>query len=274
MRGSTGLFGASRERSPLPPLALAEFRPKLLGTNGEAVRLRGNRVEMRRRLPPGLSSRQKVALSQFFAGHISAGQLSRRLALSGPPRDSAVTRGALTSDVAPNRHGATSNYRIANRRLIWLTALLAIAAAGGVVGAVMASRSATAGPHSGLVGHRPAVHRARQIRGTHSRPQPERTVSQHRSAPARPDAAASRHAHPRTTPSAAKTRPRSRYGSPRRSSTATTAPASTSSTGTATVPSGPTTSTTSTAPPTSTTGTTTSVPSPSTTTGTTVSGGK
>ena len=39
---------------------------------------------MARQLPAGLSDPQRTALSEFYAGHISAGQLSQRLGLEGP----------------------------------------------------------------------------------------------------------------------------------------------------------------------------------------------
>jgi hypothetical protein len=39
-----------------------------------------------RELPPELSDGQRAVLSQFFAGHISAGQLSQRLALDNARR--------------------------------------------------------------------------------------------------------------------------------------------------------------------------------------------
>jgi hypothetical protein len=39
---------------------------------------------MSRELPPGLSDAQRSTLSEFFAGHISAGQLSQRLGFEAP----------------------------------------------------------------------------------------------------------------------------------------------------------------------------------------------
>src|SRR5437588_246982 len=46
---------------------------------------------MRRELPSGLSARQRLALSEFFAGHLSAGQLSERLSLAGTARERVPT---------------------------------------------------------------------------------------------------------------------------------------------------------------------------------------
>ena len=39
---------------------------------------------MERRLPAGLTDAQRIVLLQFFAGHISAGQLTQRLGLEPP----------------------------------------------------------------------------------------------------------------------------------------------------------------------------------------------
>jgi hypothetical protein len=49
---------------------------------------------MERQLPAGLSEVQRRALSEFFAGHISAGQLTQRLGIDAPPpaRDSSSAR--------------------------------------------------------------------------------------------------------------------------------------------------------------------------------------
>ena len=49
---------------------------------------------MERQLPAGLSEIQRSALSEFFAGHISAGQLTQRLGIDAPPaaRDSSSSR--------------------------------------------------------------------------------------------------------------------------------------------------------------------------------------
>jgi hypothetical protein len=41
---------------------------------------------MERELPAGLSDHQRSALLEFFAGHISAGQLTQRLGIEPPPR--------------------------------------------------------------------------------------------------------------------------------------------------------------------------------------------
>ena len=64
---------------------------------------------MDRELPTGLSDAQRAALSEFYAGHISAGQLSQRLGLQAPTStgDSAQHR-ALVREVHPEvpRRGA------------------------------------------------------------------------------------------------------------------------------------------------------------------------
>jgi hypothetical protein len=43
---------------------------------------------MARKLPPGLSDNDRDALTQFFAGHLSAGQFAERLAGAGPAAES------------------------------------------------------------------------------------------------------------------------------------------------------------------------------------------
>src|SRR5437763_4575236 len=74
---------------------------------------------MGRPLPPGLSDPHRLALSQFFSGHLSAGQLSDRLQLheqrsqarserpaNRPQRDRFMTQAALAGVVAAIAVGA------------------------------------------------------------------------------------------------------------------------------------------------------------------------
>jgi hypothetical protein len=61
---------------------------------------------MGRHLPAGLSDAQQRVLSDFFAGHISAGQLTQRLGIaSSPPRGSSPDPSAPTQDVDPEIPG-------------------------------------------------------------------------------------------------------------------------------------------------------------------------
>lgn len=50
----------------------------------------GKAADIERALPPGLSEERRLALAQFFAGQLSAGELSQRLsfdcAAAGEPR--------------------------------------------------------------------------------------------------------------------------------------------------------------------------------------------
>jgi hypothetical protein len=70
-------------------------------------------------LPPGLSDAQRMALPEFYAGHISAGQLSQRLGLArptstdgSPQRQSRVWEaprgGAARTGTASRRPNATA----------------------------------------------------------------------------------------------------------------------------------------------------------------------
>lgn len=58
---------------------------------------------MGRELPAGLSDAQRMALSEFYAGHISAGQLSQRLGLAPPTStDGSSQRQSPVWEVPPN----------------------------------------------------------------------------------------------------------------------------------------------------------------------------
>lgn len=66
---------------------------------------------MERQLPPGLSGAQRSALLEFFAGHISAGQLTGRLGIDACTRAQGVgTR--PTGDTAAIRAVAGSRSRM------------------------------------------------------------------------------------------------------------------------------------------------------------------
>ena len=70
---------------------------------------------MERQLPAGLSEIQRSALSEFFAGHISAGQLTQRLGIDAPPpaRDSFVraTASRTTTAMASSKRSAIRSSR-------------------------------------------------------------------------------------------------------------------------------------------------------------------
>jgi hypothetical protein len=94
-------------------------------------------------LPAGLSDVQERALSEFFAGHISAGQLSKRLSLAGRPAGRPAT---AESRADPGPPPAVVRRRT-KPRLAWLIALLAIGASAGGLGAALGFRSTAAGLH-------------------------------------------------------------------------------------------------------------------------------
>ena len=74
---------------------------------------------MERELPAGLSDAQRCALSEFFAGRVSAGQLTQRLGIETSPqaRDSSpVPQSRVHSDVPPQR-SAVRNSNPPRRRL-------------------------------------------------------------------------------------------------------------------------------------------------------------
>ena len=82
---------------------------------------------MRRELPSGLSNRQRIALSEFFAGHLSAGQLQERLSLAA--REDEAARAARR----PSAAGAATAEMPAVRRKrgrAWLSAPIAIRPSG------------------------------------------------------------------------------------------------------------------------------------------------
>jgi hypothetical protein len=68
---------------------------------------------MERELPAGLSDAQRSVLSEFFAGHISAGQLTQRLGIEASPqaRDSSPEpQSRVHSEVPPERAVRDSNW--------------------------------------------------------------------------------------------------------------------------------------------------------------------
>jgi len=92
---------------------------------------------MRRELPSGLSARQRLALSEFFAGHLSAGQLSERLSLAGTARERVPTGSTHPGGGSGKPSPALRRRR---RLAVRLVGLLAIALAGVVIGAALGSR--------------------------------------------------------------------------------------------------------------------------------------
>jgi hypothetical protein len=99
---------------------------------------------MGRETPTGLSDVHERALSEFFAGHITAGQLSKRLSLAGRPVGRPATAKSRT-DPRPDPPAVVR--RRTKPRLAWLIALLAIGAGAGGFGAALGSRSTAAGLH-------------------------------------------------------------------------------------------------------------------------------
>src|SRR5947209_2010593 len=89
---------------------------------------------MRRELPSGLSARQRLALSEFFAGHLSAGQLSERLSLAGTARERVPTGPTHPGGGSGNPSPALRRRR---RLAVRLVRLLAIALAGVVIGTAL-----------------------------------------------------------------------------------------------------------------------------------------
>jgi hypothetical protein len=82
---------------------------------------------MERQLPAGLSDAQRSALSEFFAGHISAGQLTQRLGIQAPAptHDSSSERQSPAQQVhreVPRNRAARSptppRRRLAMRRYV------------------------------------------------------------------------------------------------------------------------------------------------------------
>ena len=78
---------------------------------------------MRRELPSGLSNRQRIALYEFFAGHVSAGQLQERLTLAA--REDEAARAARRPPAAA---AATAEMPAVRRKRgrAWLSAPVAI----------------------------------------------------------------------------------------------------------------------------------------------------
>ena len=99
---------------------------------------------MRRELPAGLSDSQRTALSAFFAGHLSAGQLSERLSqLAGgsePTSPGSVIRERASGAAAVRRRGARLGFALR------LCGVLGIALAGAVIGAAIGSGALTVQP--------------------------------------------------------------------------------------------------------------------------------
>lgn len=104
---------------------------------------------MRRPLPPALERAQRTALSEFYAGRLSAGEFSDRLTNGENPR------GEPTADEpppAPPDHPQ-------RRRLNGLVVLLAVGVAGGGVG-IAAGSQLTGSPVTRVAAHRFTPRRA------------------------------------------------------------------------------------------------------------------
>ena len=78
---------------------------------------------MERQLPAGLSDDQRNALAEFYAGRLSAGQLTRRLGIEPqPPRDPLAERHRATQEVdreAPRERPHSNAFRPRRRPAVW-----------------------------------------------------------------------------------------------------------------------------------------------------------
>lgn len=181
---------------------------------------------MRRPLPAGLTDRQRTVLSEFFAGRITAGELSQRLlhrpatSKEPPPPHGGVpvAVGAGSAEAAteafPSQPGAvTRGSRERTRRVAWLIPLVAAALAGSAIGASLGStRHLAAAPRGG---HQRLRHRSHVARRTH--------IAHARVGLPPPTAA------PSTTAGAPAASVGAGSSTPTTSTTATTTPATTSS---------------------------------------------
>jgi hypothetical protein len=114
---------------------------------------------MARKLPSGLSDRERDALAQFFAGHLSAGEFTERLAQPGPGSGSpAADTAQAPPDSPPTIDAPTLAYRVGVARRAWVAALVGICAAGGVVGVALDTHSAAAGARQLATRHHVRMH--------------------------------------------------------------------------------------------------------------------
>jgi hypothetical protein len=154
-----------------------------------------------RELPPGLSDEQRGALSEFYAGYITAGQLCERLALTrgeSPPSFTVdrhtsgfPARGGQRGESAPGSSGLGAGWRT------WLIALIAACAAGGAVGTVIGRLGFTAIGHPGaardsrvIVRTNPVQHTRRHARTAVARAATSRSAGRPTGAGAAVDAQA------------------------------------------------------------------------------------
>jgi hypothetical protein len=208
---------------------------------------------MARGLPPGLSDEQRNALSEFYAGRITAGQLSGRLALTraGSPRSSVADKHTSGIPARVGQRAAPDLYRLRRR---WRTGLIAlvVCAAGGALGAVIGPLWSPATGHGGAARDgrvrsrtnpvRRTRHHARTTAGPAGQPSAQVSTGAGVAVAARARApstdsrtrAASGPTTNSSTPAPTPGRVRSKLSSP------TTAPAQTTSTSTTTAPGAPT----------------------------------
>lgn len=233
---------------------------------------------MRRQLPAGLTNHQRALLSEFFAGHISAGELTQRLhhpaARSDKPpaaqNTAPVAVGAGSAEVStkafPSQTDAATRWpHQRRRRLAWLIPLIAAALSGGAIGAGLGSTRQVAAVHR--AGHQRLRHRALVTRRKHVQRAGAAlpsTPTAPPSSPSAPTASAGDGSSAPTASTTARTNPAtSTSTSPRARSISTLSTASTAAptsstpsatTAPATAPATRSNSTTSTTPTTSTTG--------------------
>jgi hypothetical protein len=134
-------------------------------------------------MPSGLSDEQRSVLSEFFAGHISAGQLSKHLALARPETEPCAAADADPSVFPPADHSgkqSTPTLRVKSRTRIWLIAVVVVCAAGAAVGAVLGSQGVTVGRARGAAGQGRAPARGNAVVRAHHhrRSAPGRTTTQ------------------------------------------------------------------------------------------------
>src|SRR5579864_3400359 len=121
---------------------------------------------MARKLPPGLSHSQRVMLSEFFAGHLTAGELSERV--GAPNARTEATSGGLadTAEQPAVTHRSRRGLRV------WRFALVpVVCAAGAAVGVVIGTHPQVA--TSAQAAHFHVAHSVRaKHRHAHVSPQP------------------------------------------------------------------------------------------------------
>ena len=125
-------------------------------------------VRTPRELPAGLSDDERGALSEFYAGRMTAGQLCERLAVAREGRGPSFLVDNQTSGF-PARGGrregsAPAPYGLGSRWRTWLLAMVVACAAGGAIGAVIGPLGSTVTGHPGTVGDSRVGSRTNQVR--------------------------------------------------------------------------------------------------------------